>query len=275
MNYQVMCLSPLGSGGNADLQLGRLSDNGEQVVVKFLRDFHLPHARQAFAREVRILSQNLPGMVRLLFANTETERPYYVMPFLSGGSLRQYAGRLSGEQLLAVAHEVGRSLAALHARHVAHGDIKPDNILVSGDGRLQVADPLGNGFGCTVLFSQNHGGTPGYWAPEVHAGNPISNAGDLYSYGATLYHLATGQKPRDGQRLDLVVGYWNGCSRIRRTIAACCHPDPAIRPNILEALRLLHGESWIQLQQVRQEQSQLAAVFAVGILGLLVVALTT
>ncbi len=193
---------------------------------------------------MRILGQDFPGMVRILFADTEAERPYYVMPFLSGGTLLQYAGWLSNEQLVAVAFEVGGSLAALHERSVAHGDVKPDNILVSGDGKLQVADPLDNGFGCTVLFSQNHGGTPGYWAPEVRAGNPISQPGDLYSYGATLYHLATGHKPQDSERLDSAVWQWNGCSRIRRTIAACCHPNPAMRPDIQEALRLLNGESW-------------------------------
>ena len=119
-----------------------------------------------------------------------------------GGSLTRYAGRLTENQLHAVAADVGRTLAVLHAGYVAHGDIKPDNILVSQDGRLQVADPLGNGVGCTVLFSEHHGGTPGYWAPEVCAGGPISYAAEVYSYGATLYELLTGRKPQDGRRLD-------------------------------------------------------------------------
>jgi eukaryotic-like serine/threonine-protein kinase len=273
MSYQVLCLSPLRSGGNADLQIGRRSDTGERVVVKFLREFRLPHARKAFAREVRILAQNLPGMMRILFANTDGERPYYVMPFLSGGSLLQYAGRLSDDQLLTVALDVGRSLAALHASHVSHGDIKPDNILVSDDGKLQVADPLGNGIGCTVLFSQNHGGTPGYWAPEVRAGEPISQPGDMYSYGAMLYHILTGQKPQDGQRLELAMKYRNRAPRIRETITACCNHDPSGRPNIQEALRLLNGESWAQIEQSRQQQRHLTAVFALGLLGLLALAL--
>ncbi len=272
MSYQLICLGPLRSGGNADLQIGRRSDTGEQVVVKFLREFHLLHARKGFAREVRILSQNLPGMMRILFADTEAERPYYVMPFLSGGSLAQYAGRLSDEQLLAVALEVGRSLAALHSRHVSHGDIKPDNILVSGDGTLQVADPLGNGIGCTVLFSQNHGGTPGYWAPEVCAGKPISQPGDVYSYGAMLYHLFTGCKPQDGQRLDLALRGHSRAQKIQEMVAACCHREPAARPSMLEALRLLNGACWTDIEQSRQQQRELTAVCALGFLALLLFA---
>jgi len=274
MNVHVRCLGPLRSGGNADLQIGLRSDTGERVVVKFLREFQSSHARKAFAREIRILGRNLPGMMRILFFNTDGERPYYVMPFLTGGSLTRYAGRLSDEQLLAVAVDMAQSLAILHANHVAHGDIKPDNILVSDDGKLQVADPLGNGIGCTVFFSQNHGGTPGYWAPEILDGKPISQAGDIYSYGTTLFHMLTGQKPADGQRFDLALRRFDKAPRIRETIIRCCHLDPAVRPNIQETLRLLNGETWEQIEKRRQEQRELTGVLALGLLGLLGFALS-
>ena len=97
------------------------------------------------------------------------------------------------------------TLANLHAGYDVHGDVKPDNVLVTQEGRLQVADPLGNGSVFTMLFFENHGGTPGYWAPEVRAGGPISYAGDVHSYGATLYELLTGRRPRDGQRLGAAL----------------------------------------------------------------------
>ncbi len=271
MSYQVHLLRPLASGGNADVQLGQRSDTRAYVVVKYLREWHLDHARKGFAREVRILDQNLPGMVPILFSDVKAERPYYVMPYLAGGSLTKHAGRLSDQQLLAVANASARSLRALHARHIDHGDFKPDNILITDEGNLQLADPLGNGFGCTVLFAQNHGGTPGYWAPEIRARGPISQAGDAYSYGATLYHLLTGRKPVDGQRLDLLVRGLTGAPEIRETIAACCQPNPGNRPAMQEVLRLLAGAKWADLQAERNKQ-RVTALCAVGLFALILLA---
>jgi hypothetical protein len=57
MNSTIVNLRPLEAGGNGDLYLGQRSDNGEHVVVKYLREHQLPHARKAFAREIRILLQ--------------------------------------------------------------------------------------------------------------------------------------------------------------------------------------------------------------------------
>jgi len=265
MSSHVINLRALYSGGNGDLFVGQRSDTGANVVVKFLREHHLPHARKAFLREVRILSRGIRGLVPLVFANTEAERPYYVMPYLQGGPLSRYKGQLGAGQLERVAADLASTLATLHAARVAHGDIKPDNVLVSDDGRLQVADPLGNGIGCTVFFSQNRGGTPGYWAPEIRAGGQISCAGDVYSYGATLYELQTGRKPQDGQRLDSSsVGYANS-TKIQQIISVCCQQDPAARPTMQEVGRLLQGVQWKDIELERkQTQERVRATCVLG-----------
>lgn len=267
--YQIVNLQPLQSGGNGDLFIGQRTDTGEWVVVKWLREFHLPHARKAFAREVRLLQRKLRGLVPLLFADTNAQRPYYVMPFFGGGTLTQYAGRLGESQLQAVGTELARTLAGLHAAFEAHGDVKPDNVLVNREGRVELADPLGNGTVFTILFSANHGGTPGYWAPEVRAGGAISRAADVYSYGATLYHLLTGRQPQDGQCLNPTLeGHW-GSPRIREIISTCCRPDPNARPTMHDVLRMLRGEQWAQIEVQRKQSQQLVA--AACALGLLVV----
>jgi eukaryotic-like serine/threonine-protein kinase len=257
MTNQVMIVSRLHSGGNGDLFIGWRSDTGEFVVVKYLREFAAPYARRAFAREVRVLGRKLQGLIPLLFANTAAERPYYVMPYLKGGALMRYAGRLTDDQLLTIARELARTLANIHATYEVHGDVKPDNVLVTQDGRLQVADPLGNGTVFTMLLSENHGGTPGYWAPEIGAGGSISRAGDVYSYGATLYELLTGQKPRDGQRLDPSSGGHLGAPKIPQIIAACCQADPHRRPSMQEVLRMLRGEEWADIEATRKQRQQL------------------
>ena len=260
MSLNFVIIRPLQSGGYGDLFLAQQTDTGEQIVIKYLRDAHLPHARKAFAREVRILSRKLPGLVQLLAWDLNADPPYYVMPCL-GGSLKTHVGRLTFDQLRTVATELATALAVLHGQSIFHGDIKPDNILVSWDGHLQVADPLGNGFGCTVLFSENHGGTPGYWAPEVRSGAPIHPAGDAYSLGATLYELSTGQKPQDGQNLD--PGPWTD-AKIREIIMACCSNDPGLRPTMNDVICLLRGERWEDIQTGRRQHQELVGACVLG-----------
>ena len=87
------------------------------------------------------------------------------------------------------------------------------------------------------------------------------------------YHLLTGCVPKDGEQLDLAVRRWSRAPRIRGVIAACCQRDPAVRLTIQEAIRLLNGDSWGQIEQSRQQQKQLTGVFALGLLGLLAFAL--
>ena len=92
MNIPIHIIQPLNSGGNGDLYLGRRADNGELVVVKYLREYQNPHARKAFAREVHVLARKIPGQIQLLAANLNAEIPHYVMPFVTGGSLTIHAG---------------------------------------------------------------------------------------------------------------------------------------------------------------------------------------
>jgi serine/threonine protein kinase len=271
MSHPILNLRQLGSGGNGDIYVGQRSDTGEWVVVKYLRESHLPYARKAFEREVRILQRKLRGIVPLISADLVCKRPYYVMPYLNGGQLTQHAGRLLDGQLHDVAFELAQTFATLHAANIYHGDIKPDNILVSGDGRLQVADPLGNGFGCTFLFSQNHGGTPGYWAPEVRSGASISSTGDVYSYGATLYQLLTGRTPQDGQCFDPRGEGYSHLPVICEIISVCCDANPACRPTMLEICLMLQGKRWSDILAARKKhEEQLAAVSFVVALGILV-----
>ncbi len=134
MSYPIQILRQLGAGGNGDIYIGQRLDTREFVVVKYLREHHLPHTRKAFEREVRILQRKLRGIVPLISADLVSEQPYYVMPYLTGGPLTQHGGRLFDVQLHNVAFELAQTFATLHATNIYHGDIKPDNILVSGDG---------------------------------------------------------------------------------------------------------------------------------------------
>lgn len=246
----VLNLQYLASGGYGDLYVGNLSSNGMTVVVKFLREYKDHHARRVFDREIQILRRRLRGLVPLLSWNTGVERPYYLMPYLTGGQLSRYAGRLPESQLYEVALDLARTLANFHFSVGTHGDFKPPNILVSEDGRLHVADPAGNGFGCTILFSQGVRGTPAYWAPEV-AAKGISRAGDVYSYGATLYELLTGRPPRQGERPNPTAEGYVVVPKIRELINCCCQSDANARPTMQEVVRMLKGTSWDDILEER------------------------
>jgi serine/threonine protein kinase len=265
MNFQVSNLQMFRSGGNGDLYIGQRSDTRESVVVKFLREAHLPDSRKAFLREVRILARKLCGLVPILGWDTTADQPFYVMPLMKGGSLSQYAGRLTDAQLDAVAADLAQTLANLHGANDLHGDFKPDNILLTEQGQLQVADPLGNGTLATILFSENRGGTPGYMAPEIAAGGSISRAADVYSYGATLYHLLTGHRPGQGQRPDPKSERFSKAPRIRELIAICCHSDPDARPTMQEVVRMLGGTAWTDIQADRKRRKTFLT--AAGVVG--------
>ena len=229
---QVVNLRHMNGGGYGDVYLAERHDNGETVVVKVLREYHDPTARRFFAREIRILKNATNnGLVKIIAGNPDATKPYYIMPYYRGGPITKWAGHLSVDQIRNVARQLAAAVVSLHAQDVAHGDIKPDNILVA-DGELHLGDPLGNGNGCTIHYSANRGGTPGYWAPEVQQGWPISKSGDIFSFGATLFHLSTGIRPTDSGSKDpadwnVQVPEW-----LRDLIISCCKSEPGSRPSI-------------------------------------------
>lgn len=270
VQFHFVIIQDLQAGGYGDVKLARRVDTNELVVVKYLREHQNLEARRIFEREIRILGRNLPGLIRLLGRNADPNtKPFYVMPYLPSGHMTRWAGRLSPDQLGHVARQLARALGRLHAANIAHGDVKPDNVLLGPDGECQVADPLGNGLGCTVLFSENRGGTPGYCAPEIVAGSQISNEGDVYSLGATIYHLATGVVPRDGEQLGELIARYDVPDVIKNAVAACCDAEPANRPSMIEVVRILQGESWGDIQTSKSEAKGWAVLGGIALALLL------
>jgi serine/threonine protein kinase len=272
MNDQIHVINvrSFNSGGRADVSLGNLRHDGTQVIVKYLRDAHLPHNRQLFSREINIMSMQIPGMVRFLGANKTAEPPFYMMEYMPGGTLLEHAGRLSEQQLYAIANWLAQTLAGFHRRAGSHGDIKPFNILIAHDGHLKVGDPLGNGplgigFDFSVLFSPDKGGTEGYRAPEVIHGAKPSVLSDTFSFAATLYHLFTGRQPVDGQQLDPTAQGMACPEWLRQLIVICSQNDANVRPTMNEILRALRGESWASIYAQKQSDKLLVGLIFCGL----------
>ena len=236
----------LQAGGYGELWLCWRRDTFERVVVKFLLNADDYVGRTAFSREINLLQRGLPGMISLLAFNLNAPTPFYVMPYADDGSIEKYAGRLSEVALLGVARHIAQTIAGVHEAQLVHGDLKPANILAARTGVLAVADPLGNGTSCTMCFADNRGGTPGYCAPEVLR-EGLSPAADVYSFGATMYHLCTGRRPRAGEQLDRLIAQTSAPDWVKQLVDGCCAADPNRRPSMARVS--------CHLGQIRLDQS--------------------
>jgi serine/threonine protein kinase len=212
----------LGAGGMATVYLAHDKKHDRKVAIKVLHaELAAVLGAERFLQEIRVTA-NLqhPHILGLIDSGVIGDdggelrgRPYYVMPFVEGESLRQ---RLDKEQQLPVsdsvriATEVASALDYAHRHNVVHRDIKPENILLH-DGTAIVAD-----FGIALAVTQAGGarmtqtglslGTPSYMSPEQAMGErTITARSDIYSLGAVTYEMLSGEPPFTGPTLQAVV----------------------------------------------------------------------
>ena len=117
-------------------------------------------------------------------------------------------GRLPVIEVLRMLRQVASALAAAHALGIVHRDIKPSNLLLERGGLVKVADfglAKRSGMDINVTAPGTRLGTPHYMAPEVAHGHPADARSDLYSLGATFYHVITGRRPIEGKTAAQVV----------------------------------------------------------------------
>jgi len=196
-------LGLLGSGAAGKVYAARHRQSGRQVAIKSLltavRDD--PKARERFAREGKVRLDS-PYVVQVHEARVEDGTAYLVMERVEGTSLRErlQAGPLPLPDALRIAEEVALGLAVAHRAGIVHRDIKPANLLLTPDGSTKITD-----FGIAKLLASNASsltasgqgmGTLTYVSPEqAENAKHVSPAADLYSLGATLYHLLAGRPP--------------------------------------------------------------------------------
>ena len=241
----------LGQGGMATIF--RATDNklGREVAVKVLRPEFGSDAQfvERFKHEARAAaSLNHPNIVQVYDYGADPAGPYIVMEQVAGGDLSVALGEHGALPPTAVARtgqQVADALAAAHARGLVHRDIKPSNILLSPDGRVQVAD-FGIAHAAASSPVTSTGITLGsvlYFSPEQARGDAATSASDIYSLGLVMYELLTGQRAFSGDSPAAVaVARLSGDVPSPMTVRAdmppaldaivrwCLATDPAARP---------------------------------------------
>jgi serine/threonine protein kinase len=198
-------LAKVAEGGMGAVYRGRNRETGQIVAVKVVAEHMLGNQviLKRFEQEYNAASQlNHPNIVRAMDYGTEGSTPFLVMEFVEGESLGQKLQReksLSEREAVRLIGQIAQALHRAHKERLIHRDVKPDNILVTPDGTAKLAD-LGLVKEVEAdlnLTRTGRGlGTPHFMAPEQfkNAKN-VDPRCDIYSLGATLYMMVTGEMP--------------------------------------------------------------------------------
>jgi serine/threonine-protein kinase len=194
----------LGQGGMATVYKAYHAALDRYVALKVLHPAFLedPNFLARFQREARLVAKlDHPNIVPIFDYAEHEGRPYLVMKFIEGETLkaRLASGPVAPDEVLRIVEAVGVALSFAHKRGILHRDVKPSNVLLSGDGGIYLAD-----FGLariaqsgeSTLTSDMILGTPQYISPEQALGKKDLDEGtDIYSFGVMLYELSVGKVP--------------------------------------------------------------------------------
>lgn len=200
--YEIV--SKIGTGGMADVYKAMDHKLNRFVAVKVLK----PEFREdaTFVKKFRSEAQAAAGLTHPNIVNVfdvgDDEGVYYiVMELIEGITLKEYIskkGKLSVKEATSIAIQVSMGLEAAHSHGIVHRDVKPQNIIISTDGKVKVTDFGIARAASSNTISSNVMGSVHYSSPEQVRGGYSDEKSDIYSLGITLYEMVTGRVPFDG-----------------------------------------------------------------------------
>jgi serine/threonine-protein kinase len=203
----------LGRGGMGAVYLAEQPGLGREVAIKQLVASAAadPVALKRFLQEAQVMARTShPNLVQVHDLELMGTENYIVLEFIRGKSLRDWMnqGPITPPQVFAVMHGVLQALDYAHKRAIVHRDMKPENVLISDDGMVKVADfgiarlTDDTGVGGTATKTGTTVGTPQYMSPEQVSSSKVDGRSDLYSAGIMFYELVAGQPPFTASEAD-------------------------------------------------------------------------
>jgi serine/threonine-protein kinase len=203
----------LGRGGMGAVYLAEQPGLGREVAIKELIVSAVadPTALKRFMQEAQVMARTShPNLVQVHDLEQIGDANYIVLEFVRGKSLRDRInqGTLPMPQTFAVMHGVLQALDYAHKHAIVHRDMKPENVLMSDEGDVKVADfgiarlTDDSGAGSTATKTGTTVGTPQYMSPEQVASSKVDGRSDLYSAGIMFYELVVGQPPFTASEAD-------------------------------------------------------------------------
>jgi serine/threonine-protein kinase len=200
--YEIV--SKVGAGGMSDVYKAKDHILGRFVAIKVLKQEFSED--RTFVTKFRTEAQSAaglehPNIVNIYDVGSEEGLHYIVMEYVEGITLKTYIekkGQLSFKESVSIAIQVSRGIEAAHNKNIIHRDIKPQNIIISTEGKVKVTD-----FGIAKAASANTissdvMGSVHYASPEQARNGFVDARSDIYSLGIVMYEMVTGRVPFDG-----------------------------------------------------------------------------
>ena len=200
--YEVV--SRIGSGGMADVYKAKDHKLNRFVAMKVLKPEFSADTNfiRKFQREAQAAAGLAhPNVVNVFDVGEDHGVNYIVMELVEGITLKEYIskkGKLTVKEATSIAIQVSMGLEAAHNRNIVHRDIKPQNIIISTDGKVKVTDFGIARVATSNTISTNAMGSVHYSSPEQVRGGYSDFKSDIYSLGITMYEMVTGRVPFDG-----------------------------------------------------------------------------
>lgn len=228
----------IGRGGMGAVYRARDLSLDRPVALKVIAGELAQHplVRERFVREARAQARlNHHAVVPIYYIGQQQELYFFAMELVEGAALDERLERdepLDSQEAIDLLEQVASALRLAQQRGIVHRDIKPSNLLVDSEGRVKVADfglakTVGQADDATLTQKGEVLGTPLYMSPEQGQGETTDHRADIYSLGATFYHLCTGRPPFTA---DTAMGV---------VIQHCTKPLPPVRqlrPDVSPAL---------------------------------------